>query len=311
MKVAVIIPAYKVKQFIVPLLNKIDDSISRIFLVDDFCPENSGDYAASNYNDPRLTVIKHEKNRGVGGAVISGYKAFLKDESLDIAVKLDGDGQMNPDLINELVSIIGSNKADYSKGNRFFDLSTIKSMPALRLFGNSMLSLTNKFVNGYWHIMDPTNGFTAIHKSALKKIDLEKIDHRYFFESDMLFRLGISRVAVADFPMTAVYGEEKSNLNISRIIFEFPPKYLNRFLKRIFYAYFIRDFNAGSIQLFFGLVLILFGTIFGAFKWYNSIATNDAATVGTVMLAALPVIIGSQLLLGFLNFDVQNTPKAS
>lgn len=291
------------------LIPRIDSNISRIFVVDDCCPENSGQLVEQRISDPRVKVLFHEQNKGVGGAMITGYNAFLKEPDLDIAVKIDGDGQMNPALIAELIQPILHSKAGYVKGNRFFNLKTLRNMPTIRLIGNSALSLINKAVNGYWHIMDPTNGFTAIHRSPLQLLDLEKVDNRYFFESDMLFRLGVNKVVTKDYPMDAFYGEEESNLKVSKILFEFPPKYLSRLFKRIFYNYFLRDFNAGSVQLFLGILLIIFGSIFGGINWWYSIASNNGAAIGTVMLAALPTIIGSQLLLGFLHYDVSNSPK--
>ena len=177
----------------------------------------------------------------------------------------------------------------------------------MRLFGNSVLSFLNKFVNGYWHIMDPTNGFTAIHKDTLHKLELDKIDNRYFFESDMLFRLSLVRARVEDFSMQALYADEESNLRIGKILFEFPPKYCVRFIKRIGYNYFLRDFNAGSLQLFMGALLFMFGVIFGSINWLNSVSTGVEASAGTIMLSALPVILGFQLLLGFLNYDIQSS----
>lgn len=308
-KIAVVIPAYRVADFIVPLIRKIDDSISKIIVVDDACPEKSGQLVLEQLKDQRIEVIFNEKNLGVGGAVKRGYDAVLKDKSLDIAVKLDGDGQMNPDLIIDLVQPILDRRADYVKGNRFFRLNKLKSMPAIRLLGNGVVSLINKISSGYWKIMDPTNGFTAIHRSTLKELELNKIDNRYFFESDMLFRLGVNRAKVEDFAMDAFYGDEKSNLNIPQTIFRFPLKYFSRFLKRIFYTYFLRDFNAGSLQLVIGIVSVLFGLSFGLFHWWTNATENNPTAVGTVMLAALPLIIGSQFLLGFLNYDIQNSPN--
>jgi hypothetical protein len=181
-------------------------------------------------------------------------------------------------------------------------------MPRLRLFGNSVLSLVNKFVNGYWNIMDPTNGFTAIHKNALKRLQLDKIDNRYFFESDMLCRLGIIRAVVLDISMKARYADEKSGLSISKIMFEFPPKYINRYFKRLFYNYFLRDFNVATIELIFGLLLFVTGICFGCYHWYLSAKYMVPATSGTVMLAALPTILGFQLLLSALQFDIKNIP---
>jgi hypothetical protein len=156
--------------------------------------------------------------------------------------------------------------------------------------------------------MDPTNGYTAIHRTALSMLDMEKVSNRYFFESDMLFRLGIIRAVVADIPMPALYGTEKSSLKISRVLFSFPPKYINRYFKRVFYNYFLRDFNVGTIQLVFGFLIFFGGLGFGVYHWLLSITQNILASPGTVMLAALPTILGFQLLLSALQYDIHNIP---
>jgi len=308
MKIAVVIPSYKVKKHILALFPEIGNEVTKIYVVDDKCPENSGQFVMENCTDPRVEVLFNEVNIGVGGAVKTGYKKALEDD-IDIVVKLDGDGQMDPKLIPNLIKKIVSEKADYVKGNRFYNIDTLMAMPRLRLFGNSMLSFINKFVNGYWNVMDPTNGFTAIHKAALKQLPLDKIENRYFFESDMLFRLGIIRAVVNDMPMDAKYADEESNLSIRKVLFEFPPKYFVRFFKRLFYNYFLRDFNAASIEMVLGFIFVVFGTIVGSIYWSASIKTQIPATSGTVMLAALPIILGVQLLLSALSFDIKNLPK--
>jgi hypothetical protein len=182
-------------------------------------------------------------------------------------------------------------------------------MPFLRLLGNSSLSLINKAVSGYWDIMDPTNGFIAINREALTRLPLEKIENRFFFESDMLFRLSSVRAVVSDFPMDAVYEDEKSNLRIRKVLIEFPFKYFTRFFKRLFYSYLLRDFNLGSVHLMVGLLLTIFGVIFGAFQWYVNDVRNLPTPTGTVMLSVVPIILGFQLLLSFLNFDVTSVPR--
>ncbi len=308
MKIAVVIPSYKVKKHILALIPEIGSEICKIYVVDDKCPENSGLFVQEHCKDPRVEVLFNEKNMGVGGAVKTGYKKALVD-GIEVIVKLDGDGQMDPKLIPALIKKIEQGRADYVKGNRFYNIDTLMAMPKLRLFGNSMLSFINKFVNGYWNIMDPTNGFTAIHISAIKQLPLDKIENRYFFESDMLFRLGVARAVVADMPMDAKYADEVSNLSIRKVLFEFPPKYFVRFFKRIFYSYFLRDFNAASVELVLGFVFFIFGLSIGSYYWTQSIKTGISATSGTVMLAALPVILGMQLLLSALSFDIKNLPK--
>lgn len=305
--IAVVIPSYRVKTHILDVIAGIGSEVQRIYVVDDCCPEESGKFVEAQCKDPRVRVLYHEINKGVGGAVITGYRKAL-EEGVDIVVKMDGDGQMEYRHLPILIRPILSGEADYTKGNRFSDLRSLKSMPRVRIIGNSILSVVNKFVNGYWNIMDPTNGYTAIHRTALSMLDLDRISNRYFFESDLLFRLGIIRAVVTDIPMPAIYGEEKSSLKISRVLFTFPPKYVNRYFKRIFYNYFLRDFNVGTIQILFGFFLFFGGLGFGIYHWLQSINLQTPATPGTVMLAALPTILGFQLLLSALQYDIHNIP---
>lgn len=310
MKIAVVIPCFKVKMEVLGVISKMPDFVSLIICVDDACPEESGKYILANNNDPRVQVVFHDKNKGVGGATKTGYKAAIKQQA-DIIVKVDGDGQMDPDLIKQLIEPLINNKANYVKGNRFNSYEDIKDMPALRMIGNSILSFVNKVVSGYWSIMDPTNGFTAITLEAAKKLNFDKIADDYFFESDMLFRLNINRERIVEFPMKSQYSNHNSSLVISRVIKSFPLRYLNRFLKRIIYTYYLRDFSMGSIYLFVGLLSLTFGIVEGSYVWRRSILTGIPATSGTVMLAALPVILGVQTLLSFLQIDIYNEPKGN
>lgn len=306
--IAVIIPSYKVKNHISGVLASIGSEVERIYVVDDACPERSGEFVEKNTTDKRIKVIYHAQNKGVGGAVLTGYQQAIADGA-KIMVKLDGDGQMSPDYIAKLIRPILNGEADYTKGNRFYDIEKLLVMPRVRLIGNSFLSLINKIVNGYWNVVDPTNGFTAIHVDALSLIPFHKIDNRYFFESDMLFRLSVLRAVVKDVPIPAFYGEEKSNLKIGKVLWEFPLKYLNRFLKRLFYNYFLRDFNAGTIQMLGGTFAIISGLAYGIYHWILSYQAMATTPTGTVMISTLLVILGFQLLLGALNFDVQNIPN--
>jgi hypothetical protein len=224
-------------------------------------------------------------------------------------VKLDGDGQMEPSLIPRFIDPIQIKEADYVKGNRFYDLDYLRTMPGIRRFGNSMVSFINKLASGYWNVMDPANGYTAISSKALKHLPLEKIDQRFFFESDMLFRLNTIRAVVQDLPMYSEYGTEKSNLRISRVLIQFPFKYMKRLTKRIFYNYFLRDFNIGSLELVMTFIFLMFGVIFGGIHWIISLKTLHPATAGTVLLAGLPIILGFQSFLAFLHYDLANIPQ--
>ncbi|MCB1688048.1 MAG: glycosyltransferase family 2 protein [Halioglobus sp.] len=307
MRVAVTIPCFKVKAQILDVLKDIGDHVDRIYVVDDCCPQGSGQYVLDEQSDPRVKVIFHDVNRGVGGATCTGYKAAL-DEGIDIVVKLDGDGQMDPKLIPRLIKPLQDKKADYCKGTRFHSLKSLRSMPVMRKFGNACLSFISKAASGYWNIMDPTNGFTAINAAALSQLELEKIHERYFFESDMLFRLATIRAVVRDVPMEAKYADEESGLQIRKVLIEFPPLYIKAFFKRLGYNYFLRDFNVASLQFLVGLPLLIFGVVFGVYHWMESIQAASYASTGTVMLSVLPIILGFQLLLSAITFDLNNIP---
>lgn len=303
MKIAVVVPCYKVKNKILDVLLKIRPEVEVIYVVDDKCPEFSGEFVKKNTCDLRIKIIYHDKNQGVGGAVMSGYKAAIKDQ-MDIVVKIDGDGQMDPALIYSFVTPIASHQFDYTKGNRFYHIGDVKKMPGQRLIGNTILSFFAKASTGYWQLFDPTNGYTAISVECLKNLEFDKISRRYFFESDLLFRLNIAGANIKDIPMKAVYEDEKSNLVISKILIPFMKGHLVNFSKRIFYDYFLRDFSLASISLIFGILLLNFGIFFGGVSWYQAVTEHTVASSGTVMLAALPVIIGTQLLLNFINYDI-------
>jgi len=255
-----------------------------------------------------VTVVRNEQNLGVGGAVLRGYQEAIRNGA-DVIVKIDGDGQMDPSLIQGFVGPILAGEADYTKGNRFFNLERIGEMPPMRLFGNAVLSFMTKLSAGYWDLFDPTNGYTAIHADVARRLPLDKISKRYFFETDMLFRLNIVRAVVVDIPMDARYADEVSNLRISRIAREFLAKHARNFFKRLFYNYYLRDLSLASLELPLGCSLLLFGTVFGGWHWILSIYAGAAATAGTVMLSALPVLMGLQLILAFLSFDIASVPR--
>jgi glycosyltransferase involved in cell wall biosynthesis len=289
-------------------LDAIGPEVSQIYVVDDCCPEQTGAFVELNVADPRVKVIFNPVNLGVGGAVMAGYRAAIANAA-DVIVKIDGDGQMDAALISDFVAPILAGEADYTKGNRFFYLEEIRVMPKARLFGNAVLSFMTKLSSGYWDLFDPTNGYTAIHADVARHLPFAKISSRYFFETDMLFRLNTLRAVVIDIPMDAKYGDEVSNLKISKIIGEFLFKHTRNFLKRIFYNYYLRDLSLASIELPLGLMLIVSGGGFGLYHWLSSLKVGLTTPAGTVMLAALPILIGLQLLLAFLGYDIASVPR--
>ncbi len=306
--IAVVIPSYRVRDHVLSVLAAIGPEVNRVYVVDDACPDHSGDHVEQNCRDPRVRVLRHPSNRGVGGAVLSGYRQALADGA-QVIVKIDGDGQMDPALIPAFVEPILRGEADYTKGNRFYDLAQIGRMPGMRIFGNAVLSFMAKLSTGYWDLFDPTNGFTAIHAEAARLLPHDRISQRYFFETDLLFRLNTFRAVVVDIPMDARYGDEVSHLKITRILGEFLFKHARNFCKRIFYNYFLRDLSVASLELVVGLGMVVFGASYGAYHWTLSMQTGITTPAGTVMLAALPGLVGLQLLLAFLGFDIASVPQ--
>lgn len=308
MNIAVVIPCYKVKDKILGVLERVGHGVRHVIVVDDKCPDGSGDYVVEHCQDDRVLVVKNQKNMGVGGAVKEGYLKALSLGS-DIVVKIDGDGQMDPALIDRFVSPIVNGEADYTKGNRFYYLDDVKAMPIVRKIGNSCLSIITKFSSGYYHVFDPTNGYTAISREAIERMDLSSIENRYFFESDMLFNLYLIEGVVKDVPMSSFYADEESNLNVMHSLFHFSWFNLRNFMKRIILRYLIRDFGPSGVFFLSGCFLTVFGAFFGSITWVNSVIGNEYASSGTVMLAALPFILGFQCFMSFMQFDVAGVPR--
>ena len=307
MRIAVAIPCYKVTQHVLGVIAAIGPEVHAIYAVDDACPDHSGNFIQTHNQDPRVKVLFNPENRGVGGAIVTAYKAAIAD-GMDIVVKIDGDGQMNPALLPKFIRPLLRGEADYTKGNRFFRPESVQAMPPVRLFGNAVLSFMTKLSCGYWNLMDPTNGYTAARTCVLAELPLDKLEQRYFFETDMLFRLNTVRAVVKDVPMDAVYADEESHLKIGKVLPEFLRKHASRLWRRYVYSYLVRDFNVGSVYSLVGLALLAFGLLFGLYGWINGVQHAAPATSGTVMLAALPVIIGIQCWIAFLHHDVSNVP---
>jgi dolichol-phosphate mannosyltransferase len=313
MNVAVVIPAYRARASIGGVVGRIGSEVDRIYVVDDACPQGTGDHVEASCTDLRVRVLRNPANLGVGGAMIRGYTEAIRDGA-DIVVKIDADGQMDPTLVPRLLQPLLARQADYVKGNRFaayartLQLSR-RAMPTVRWIGNSVLSFLHRAASGYWNIADPTNGYTAIHRYVLKGLDFQRMSRGFFFETDMLFQLNLLNAVVKDVPMPAVYGSGGTNLRIRRVMRDFPGLLLRRFVRRIAYKYLIYDFNVASVELLFGLALVTLGAAFGATRWIIGAVHGGENTAGTVMLSALPIILGFQLVLAAVSYDVANVPK--
>lgn len=306
--IAAVIPCYRVADRVLDVIAGIPPVVQRIYCVDDACPQSSGKIIEAGCRDPRVRVLRHERNQGVGGAVMTGYARALADGA-EIIVKIDGDGQMPLEALDNLLQPILSGRADYAKGNRFYFLRDVEGMPPARLFGNAVLSFLTKLSSGYWSIFDPTNGFTAIHRAALARLRPETIQRGYFFESDMLHHLYMARAVVVDVPVRAKYGDEASSLTIRATILPFLAGHIRNFARRLVYTYYIRDLNMASLELLLSMLLLLGGTGWSLWHLWRSIETGIAATAGESLIGVLPIIMGFQMLLAAIHYDTQNLPS--
>ena len=306
--IAAVIPCYRVERDIQSVLQTVPPYINHIIAVDDASPDSTADLvAAFAKEDQRILLIRHPSNQGVGGAMVTGYRKALELEA-QVVVKIDGDGQMDMEHLPQLLQPLLDGRADYTKGNRFRDFKSLQQMPFLRRVGNMGLAFLAKAATGYWHMFDPTNGFNAIRAEVLALLPLDKIDRTYYFETSMLANLYLIGAVVKDVPMPARYQGEASSLLIHRILFEFPSKLLSTFLRRLVLKNFIYDFSMGSIYLLAGLPLLIFGLLFGIYKWIQYASIGVPAPTGTVMLATLSVLLGIQLLLSAIEIDLRSVP---
>jgi dolichol-phosphate mannosyltransferase len=307
-----VIPAYRARATVVEVVSEALAHADVVVVVDDACPERSGAEVTRAFpGSERVHVITRERNGGVGAAVKTGI-AYAIERNADVVVKIDADGQMDCSFIPLVEDLLVEDPSLVCiKGNRFFDPGVLTKMPKGRLFGNAVLSLTAKAASGYWNVIDPTNGFLAFNLPLLQLIPWQSFADTYFFELSVLCELGLRRLPVLELEMPTIYTSAPSSLSIPRVAFEFPPKLLRLTLRRIVLQYFVFDINLASVYLVAGLLLAAFGASFGGYEWIESNATGIARPIGTVMLAALPFLMGFQLLLAALMYDVAFAQKTS
>jgi hypothetical protein len=305
-----IVPAYRAADSIVDVIAGALQYAQRVIVVDDGCPMRSGHVAASAYHgDSRVRVVFRDCNGGVGAAVKTGIAAALESGE-DVIVKLDADGQMDPAFMESIRRAFAKDASLVCvKGNRFFDSEIIELMPRTRLFGNAVLSLCVKFASGYWNTIDPTNGYLGFNSKLLSLLHWDQFADSYFFEMSVLCELGIKRLPILELEMPTIYTSAPSSLSIARVMWEFPPRLLRKMMRRLFMQYFLFDINLGTLYLVFGTLLCLFGVVFGGWQWTVGLTTHVGRPTGTVMLAVLPFLMGFQLLLNALMYDVQFSQK--
>ena len=302
--IAVAIPCYKVAQHLQNVVAGIPDFVDHILLVDDCSPDSTPALVDSlTSSHPRITPLHHDMNCGVGGAMKTAFRKAM-EIGVDVVVKLDGDGQMDPTYIAPLVEALTD--ADFAKGNRLFDRQMLKRMPAARRMGNMGIGFMVKTASGYWNISDPVNGFFAIRTSTLRQMEFARIADRFFFESSMLIEMHYTGARIHEVSMPAIYGNEKSNLSIGKTLISFPPKLIAAWMRRLHLSYFVFDFNICSLYLLVGLPSFLFGLIFGICQWVHYASLDLPAPTGTIMVAVLPFILGFQMLLAAAQYDISS-----
>jgi dolichol-phosphate mannosyltransferase len=305
----VILPAYNESRHLKTVVGRIPDWVDGIVVVDDASTDDTL-RVAEGLTDARVRVVHHETNLGVGGAMVTGFRAAL-DGGYDVAIKMDADDQMDVAELPTLVRPIELGMAEYVKGNRFRRSGRPPAMPRSRWFGNVVLSFLTKVASGYWHVFDPQCGFIAITAPTLRRLKLDGIARDYFFENDMLIRLNVIDARVVDVDTSTLYGDETSYVSVGRASRSFPPRLARGFAWRFVKRHMVNDFGIIAMLVLIGGMSLVFGVAFGAYHWLESIRTGIAATTGTVMIAVVPLILGVQLLLQALTLEVQSSAGAS
>lgn len=307
-KIGVVIPAYNEEKLIRATVEGIPPYVSRIFVINDASIDSTAQVLES-IKDPRLHVITHEINQGVGAAILHGYKRALK-ENMDLIVVMGGDNQMNPDQLPKLLMPIIQGKADYTKGNRLLSKEFRGGMSKWRLFGNSILTMINKISSGYWHIMDPQNGYTAISRKALSGIDIDTLFTYYGYCNDMLVKLNTFGFRTLDITMPARYGQEKSSIKYSKFMFHVSVMLFRKFLWRLKMKYMILSFHPLVFFYTLGMILVPIGLLFGAYIFAAKLFIGWPVSPNSPLLDALLLITGIQFTLFAMLFDMQESNKS-
>lgn len=305
-RVAAVVPAFREEKMISTVISTMPAFVDHIVIVDDHSPDATSE-VVMRMADPRVTLIRHEVNQGVGGAIVTGHKAAM-ELGADVNVIMAGDAQMDPAFLPDLLDRVAKDGYGFAKANRFFAPESFQGMPNYRIFGNIVLSFMTKLASGYWNLFDPQNGYTAIRTEVLRRLPLESVSRRYSFENDLLIHLNILQVGAVDVPIPAVYGDEVSSIRLSKVIPELMNLLFRGFWRRIWYRYVLWSFSPVALLLIFGLLLFLVGLGIAIWVCFQ-VASSVVATAATVMLAALPLMIGTQMLISALQLDIQASPS--
>jgi len=301
-EITVAVPAFNEERLIERTLRSIPAAVDRIIVVDDASTDATV-AAIGRVADPRVEVVRHECNGGVGAAIVTGYREFLAGDG-DVCVVMAGDAQMDARDLPELVEPVATGHADYAKGNRLTARDVTHVMPRDRFIGNVVFTVLTKWASGYWRIVDSQCGYTAIARETLEAIDLDRVYRRYGFPNDFLIRLNVVQARVCDVPVRVVYGEETSGINPWTTIPRISLLLVRGFWMRMWERYVLRDFHPLVLLYLFGGASVVVGLYFGVrialARWVH----ETVATYSTVTLCAIFLIVGFQSLLFAMMFDM-------
>jgi Glycosyltransferases involved in cell wall biogenesis len=307
-RIAVVIPAYNEQRHIANVIASIPAFVRHIIVVED-CGQDQTVQIVERIaaEDPRVFLVRHEQNQGVGGAMVTGFRLALQLKA-QIVVKMDGDGQMSAEYLADLIEPLVRGQADFAKGNRFHDFAALARMPFVRRLGNVGLSFLTKMAVGYWTCFDPCNGYVAIRGEVLRRVPLERLHRSYFFETSLLAQLYLLGAAVADVPMPAIYGDEVSHLSVSRVLVEFPPKLAACLARRLLLKNLLYDFTMLSIFALVAMLFLTAGVLYGGVNWILFAMAGQGAPTGTVVIPAMLITLGVQFLLSAVSEDLRAVP---
>jgi glycosyltransferase involved in cell wall biosynthesis len=301
--VAVVVPAYNEEALVGSTVEGIPSFVDRIIVVDDGSDDATVERAKAG--DPRVEVIRHERNEGVGAAIVTGYKRAIAEE-FEVTAVMAADGQMDPDDLETLVRAVATDEVDYAKANRLFTGQAWQLIPRTRYLGNAALSFLTKIAAGYWHVADSQSGYTAVNLETLRLLDLDNVYRRYGFPNDFLVHLNVWNRRVRDYPSRPIYGVgERSGIRLRRVVPRISWLLIKGFFWRMKEKYVIRDFH--PLILFYSLGFFLFGAgmLLGIAETVLRFAGNTIPAA-TIVLVALLVISGLQLLLFAMWFDMES-----
>jgi len=302
-KIGVVVPAYNEELLIQETIDGIPEYVDKIYVINDCSTDRTGEII-DQMTDSRIVPIHHKVNKGVGAAIINGYKRALTDE-MDLVAVMAGDNQMDPAQLPHLLFPIIEGKADYTKGNRLLSKEMRKGMSAWRAFGNGLLTLITKIGSGYWNITDPQNGYTVISREALEALDLDSVYTYYGYCNDLLIKLNAFGLQAMDVSMPARYGRETSTIRYGVYIRKVAPMIFRGFLWRLKMKYIVLDFHPLVLFYIASMLLVPIGFLFGVWIVLQKLVLRNPVSTNYPLLDVFISLMGMQLLFFAMFFDMQ------